>query len=193
MQAVTRQDAIGRDYRTRLAAIRAETLRRLATAYSQMVTEDDIEASYAAFTPVAARIITAGQGAAQTLTRGYLRGLGGADPLPVPPLAGTSKAGTIAEALSGLSLFVLAAIAKGASPTEAVNVTGAYFIDRMADNEMTRVVDREIDGQRERATGWVGVTFAPSDACTGNAGFHTFDEDIYRHPGCNCEREVVYA
>lgn len=188
-----RHEAIVRAYLLRLRAVRAETMRRLALAYAQMVREDAIRDSYAGFVPIGARMITAGQGAAQTLTRGYLRGVGGADPLPVPPLAGTSKAGTITEALDGLSLFMLSAIAKGASPNEAVNVTGAYFVDRLADNEMTRVVDREIDGQRSRAKGWVGITSAPSDACAGNAGFHTFDEEIYRHPGCNCEREVVFA
>jgi hypothetical protein len=157
------------------------------------MTEADIEASFAAFVPLAARHISAGQGAAQTLTRGYLRGVAGFDPLPVANLAGTSKAGTITEALTGIAPFILGAIAKGADPVDAVNVTGAYFVDRMADNEITRVVDREIDAQRSRATGWEGITSAPSDACAGNAGFHTFDEDIYRHPGCNCERVVVYA
>ena len=187
-----RAEIIARNYRARLRAVRAETMRRLGLAYD-VVTEADIEASYAAFVPLAARHITAGQGAAQTLTRGYLRGVSGADPLPVAKLAGTSKAGTITDALSGIAPFILGAIAKGASASDAVNVTGAYFVDRMADNEITRVVDREIDGQKARAKGWEGITSAPTDACVGNAGFHTFDEEIYRHPGCNCEREVVYA
>jgi len=168
-------------------------MRLLAAYYGRTMTEADIEATYAAFIPLGARTITAGQGAAQTLTRAYLRSIAGADPLPVATLAGTSKAGTITDALTGLAPFILSAIAKGASPDEAVNVTGAYFVDRLADNELTRVVDREIDGQKSRAKGWVGITSAPSDACADNAGFHTFDEEIYRHPGCNCEREVVYA
>lgn len=167
-------------------------MRRLALAYG-LVTEADIRATYAVFLPLGARTITAGQAASQTLTRAYLRGVGGLDPLPVPSLAGTSKAGTIVEALTGLAPFILSAIAKGASASDAVNVTGAYFVDRLADNEMTRVVDLEIEGQKSRAKGWIGITSAPSDACVGNAGFHSFDEEIYRHPGCNCEREIVYA
>lgn len=187
-----RAEIIARNYRLRLREVRAETMRRLARAYG-IVTEAEIEATYATFVPLGARTITAGQGAAQTLTRAYLRGVGGVDPLSVPPLAGTSKKGTITEALTGLAPFILGAIAKGAAPAEAISVTGAYFVDRLADNEMTRVVDREIDGQKDRAKGWIGITSAPSDACVGNAGFHTFDEDIYRHPGCNCEREVVFA
>ena len=186
-------ERITRNYRARLRAVRAETQRRLAAAYGRTVTEADIEASFAAFVPLAARHITAGQGAAQILTRGYLRGISRFDPLPVATLAGTSKAGTITDALTGIAPFILGSIANGATATEAVNVTGAYFVDRMADNELTRVVDREIEGQKARATGWVGITSAPSDACAGNAGFHSFDEDIYRHPGCNCEREVVYG
>lgn len=192
MVATLLVETVTRSYRARLRAVRAETIRRIAAAYARTVREDDIEASYAEFVPLGARHITAGQGAAQTLTRGYLRGVSRLDPLPVATLAGTSKAGTITDALSGLSLFILGAIAKGASPAEAVNVTGAYFVDRMADNEITRVVDREIEGQKTRARGWEGITSAPSDPCVGNAGFHTFDEEIYRHPGCNCERVVVY-
>jgi len=187
-----RADAITRNYRLRLRAVRAETMRQLALAYGR-VTTAEIEATYAAFVPLGARTISAGQGASQTLTRAYIRGVSGEDPEPVAPLAGTSKAGTITDALSGLSLFILGAIAKGATADEAVSVTGAYFVDRMADNELTRVVDREIEGQKGRATGWVGITSAPTDACAGNAGFHTFDEEIYRHPGCNCERVVVFA
>jgi hypothetical protein len=168
-------------------------MRILAAYYGRTVTEAEIEASYAEFVPLGARAITAGQGASQTLTRAYLRSISGEDPLPVATLAGTSKKGTITDALTGLAPFMLAAIAKGATPADAVNVTGAYFVDRLADNEMTRVVDREIDGQKSRATGWIGITSAPKDACTGNAGFHRFDDPIYRHPGCNCEREVVFA
>lgn len=188
-----RHDLVTRNYRTRLREVRAETMRVLSAFYGQTVSEGDIESSFAAFVPLGARTITAGQGASQTLTRAYLRSISGEDPLPVATLAGTAKAGTITDALSGLTPFILGAIAKGASPTEAVDVTGAYFVDRLADNEMTRVVDREIDGQKSRAKGWVGITSGPSDACAGNAGFHSFDEEIYRHPGCNCERAVVYA
>jgi hypothetical protein len=186
-------EQITRAYRLRLRTVRAETIRRLGDAYGRTVTEAEIEASFAAFVPIAARHITAGQGAAQTLTRAYLRGISRLDPLPVATLAGTSKAGTITDALTGIAPFILGAIANGASASQAVNVTGAYFVDRMADNEITRVVDREIEGQKARAKGWEGITSAPSDPCVGNAGFHSFDEDIYRHPGCNCERVVVYG
>lgn len=189
-----RHELVTRNYRQRLREVRAETMRVLAAYYGRTMTEADIEASYAAFVPLGARTITAGQGAAQTLTRAYIRAASGEDPLPVASLAGTSKKGTITDALTGLAPFMLAAIAKGASPADAVNVTGAYFVDRLADNEMTRVVDREIDGQvhAKRVTGWLGIVNGPCDRCTGNAGPHSFDEEMYRHPGCECDRELIF-
>src|SRR5512146_56462 len=128
--ATRRAELVTRTYRTRLKAVRAETMRRLTAAYEKTLREDEIKASYAEFVPLGARHITAGQGAAQTLTRAYLRGTSGADPEPVPNLAGTARAGhfgdvplgssdnkgvTVTDALSGLAPFILGAIAKGAS------------------------------------------------------------------------------
>lgn len=189
-----RAEAIARNYRLRLRALRAEMMRRVARAYAASLREEDIRASYdERFVPIAARTITAAQGGAQTLTRAYIRGAGGFEPLPVPPLAGTSKAGTMTAALVGIMPFILGAIAEGSTPTEALGL-GQRYIDRMADNELTRVVDAEIGGQvsGQRVKGWIGIVNAPCPACADNAGEHTFDEEMYRHPFCRCDRELLF-
>ena len=173
--------------------MREEMARQVAAAYAAKLREDEIRASYAAFVPLAARTITAAQGGAQTLTRAYIRGAGGYDPAPVPSLAGTSKAGTITEALGAMMPFILIAISKGSTPPEALKI-GAGHVDQMADNELTRVVDAEIDRQvtGRRAIGWTGIVNAPCSACAGNAGDHTFDEEIFRHPNCQCDRGLIF-
>jgi len=187
-----RPDAIARNYHLRHRALRREVERRLGLAYDR-VREDDIRASYAAFVPVAARTITAAQGSLQTLTRAYIRGIGRFDPEPTPKLAGRSEAGTMTEALTGIMPFILGAIGRGESPQTALTI-GASYIDRMADNELTRVVDAEIDAQvkTQRVTGWIGTTFGATDECVGNEGPHTFDEEIYRHPFCRCQRDLIF-
>lgn len=190
---MTRQEAIARNYRLRLRAMREEMARRVAAAYAAKLREAEIRASYAAFVPIAARTITAAQGGAQTLTRAYIRGVGGYEPALAPSLAGTSKVGTISEALGAMMPFILIAISKGSTPPEALKI-GAGHVDQMADNELTRVVDAEIAGQADtgKATGWTGIVNAPCDVCAGNAGDHTFDEEIVRHPNCRCDRGLIF-
>lgn len=187
-----RREAITRNYLARLRAIRAEMTRQLGRAY-EVVHEDEIKATYGAFVPIAARTITAGQASSQTLTRAYLRGSSGREPVPSESLAGTSKAGTVTIALVGIMPMVLAAIGRGTPPPEAVTM-GAGYVDRLADNELTRVVDTEIERQVSgmRATGWIGHVYGAVDECTSNEGFHTFDEEMIRHPWCKCDREVVF-
>lgn len=187
----SRSETIARNYRLRLRALRAEVARQLGIAYSK-VTEDDIRASFEAMTPLAVRTITAGQASAQTLTRAYVRGVGGFDPISVPPLAGTSAAGSMTDGLAGIVPLILTSIAKGASPSDALLAGGGY-VDRLADNELTRVVDAEIDGQAAKLRGWQGIVYGASDECAGNEGFHTFGEQMIRHPHCRCDREIVAA
>lgn len=201
-----RSEVIRRNYHLRLRAIKAETQRRLAAAYDR-VSESDIRATYAAFVPIAARTITAGQAASQTTTRAYVRGVTGRDPLPLPALAGTSKAGTITEALAGIDLFVLGWIGKGSPASEALTA-GAGLVDRLADAEVTRVVDDEILGQSvqamasrataegqspAKAIGWRGYTFGATDECMDNEGEHDLGEEMFRHPNCVVGSTVVDA
>lgn len=190
--ASRRAELVARNYRERLHALRAEVARRLGIAYAKVI-EDDIRASFAAFAPLAARTITAGQASAQTLTRAYIRGIG-VEPLTLPSLAGTTKAGTMAEGLAGIAPLILISIAKGASASDAVLAGGGY-VDRLADNELTRVVDAEVTGQAGtgKLRGWQGITYGASDECTSNEGFHSFGEDMVRHPHCQCDRELVVA
>jgi len=187
-----RPDLIARNYHLRHRQVRAEVERRLAAAYDR-VREDDIRASYAAFVLVAARTIGAAQGSLQTLTRAYIRGVGGFEPAPTPKAVGRSEAGTMTEALTGIMPFILGAIARGESPQTALTI-GASYVDRMADNELTRVVDQEIEAQvkTQRVTGWIGTTFGSVDECASNEGPHTFDEEMYRHPFCRCQRDLIF-
>lgn len=144
--------------------------------------------------PQMARTITAGQGGAQTLTRAYIRGVGGYQPEAAPTLAGKSEKGLpIAETLAAMLPLVFMAIKDGRTPAEALTV-GAEHVNRMADNEMTRVVDAEIDRQvtGHRSVGWTGIVNAPCDMCAGNAGDHSWDEEMVRHPWCRCDRLIRY-
>lgn len=188
-----RAAAVARAYRLRLRAIREEMQRRLGRAY-EGVDQADIRATFAAFVPPAARTITAAQASSQTLTRAYIRGASGADPVPVEKLAGTSDAGTMTAALVGIMPMILGAIGRGTAPDEALTM-GAGYVTRMADNEVTRVVDAEIGGQVTgvRAVGWIGIVNAPCDMCVSNAGEHTWDEEMVRHPWCQCDRELIWA
>lgn len=151
-----------------------------------------IQAGFDAFVPLATRTITAGQGGAQTLTRAYIRGTGGYQPEAAPSLAGKSEKGTpITEAIVAMLPFILMAIKDGQTPSEALTV-GAEHVNRMADNEMTRVVDAEINRQvsGHRSVGWTGIVNAPCDMCAGNAGDHSWDEEMFRHANCRCDRLI---
>jgi hypothetical protein len=157
--------------------------RRLGRAY-EGVDQADIRATFAAFVPPAARTITAAQASSQTLTRAYIRGASGADPVPVEKLAGTSDAGTMTAALIGIMPMILGAIGRGTAPDEALTMGAGRG-----------VVDAEIEAQvtGQRAVGWIGIVNAPCDMCAGNAGEHTFDEEMVRHPWCQCDRELIWA
>jgi len=186
-----RSEAVTRAYLLRQRQMREEMLRRLGEQY-RLVRAEDISATFEErFTPVAARTITAAQGQAQTLTRAYLRGIGGVL-VASPFLAGTSAKGMIAAALIGIVPVILAAIRDGSKPEDALTL-GAAYVDRTADNEYTRVIDSETDWQAERGqyAGWIGHSYNSRDACVGNDGFHTFDVKMYRHPSCRCDRELV--
>jgi hypothetical protein len=186
-----RRATVTRNYQREQARLRLEMLQRLERAYST-VDENDIGASFRErFAPVGARIITAAQAQAQTLTRAYVRGIAGALILG-PSLAGTSKSGTIMLALVGIVPIILAAIKNGTPPAEAL-VIGAANVSKTADNELTRVIDAEFERQAASGNfaGWIGHTYGSVDDCTGNEGWHELTDPMYRHPSCRCDRELV--
>ena len=190
---------LDRTYRERLTAIHAEVVRRLEREYGAF-DPDAIEESFARILPRAAELVSAGQAAVQTLVRGYLRAYVTAetgrafDPRSTPPAAGTNRDGvSLAEALGGIPPLVIAGIAAGRTVDE-VREEGRYLVTRFADNELTAVADEEIAAQSEadEITGWEGIVSGGAcDACQGNAGEHSLDEEVYRHPGCNCDRRLV--
>jgi hypothetical protein len=159
-----------------------------------------IVTTFASFVPQASRVISAGQSAGETLSRAYVAaaaaaaGLPFAPPVLAPSLAGTSKVGgPISTSLAGVRPMILSAIRDGRSLAEAI-AFGDYLATRLADNELTRVVDATIEAQASRrAIGWEGTVYGPEDDCRHNAGFHPFSQSMYRHGGCRCERRVVFA
>lgn len=183
-----------RRYVARLKAQREDLGRRLAATWSR-VDPYAIADSYAAnVVPVAARLLTAGQASSLATTRGYMRALGVqlADPFTVP---GRTEAGTAADALEGIGPTVLAAIGRGQGLEDAL-AWGRELLTRTGDAEFTRATDRETEGQArvtERFTGWRGITYGAVDDCVSNEGDHTFDEEMYRHANCRCERVLITA
>ena len=185
-----RRTSVTSAYRSRLWAVRAAMMRRLEAAWAR-IGEEDIRAGFDTFVPVAVVAITAAQARSQTLTRAYVRAVSGAEPVPVPAVAGSSLAGTMEAALIGILPTILGMIGRGMAASEALRA-GAALVTRTADNETTRAVDAEAVGQASRATGWIGRVNAPCDICARNAGPHPFSEPMTRHPNCKCDRELTY-
>ena len=89
--------------------------------------------------------------------------------------------------------MILSAVRDGRTIEDAMGL-GRYLVTRFADNEISRVVDTELEAQgRRHAIGWQGIIHSPKDACLGNAGVHPFSVPMYRHGSCRCERIVVYG
>lgn len=180
------------NYRLLLRNIRDNTLSRVDAAYAD-VTDAAILDSYGAFVPTAAQLLTAAQAASETLTAAYVAAVTGAEPEPTA-LAGLTKTGQpIAESLPTIGPMILGQIGAGADALTAL-LYGRYLVGRFVDNEISRVADTALETQAKRhAIGWRGITYGPSDACAGNAGFHPFSVPMYRHGSCRCERVIVMA
>lgn len=195
--------AVERAYRAQLAHIQAQVVRAAEAAFGEEIDEAEIKASFARFVERIAPLIAAGQGAAQDLTGAFLEqlalehGLDGWEAIaPDDELPGTTSHGeSIERGLEGIAPMMLAGIAAGKTPAEALE-HGRYLVSRFADNEVRAAADRE-QARQEAAreiVGWRGVVQPGScDPCRANEGDHGLDEETYRHPNCGCERIPIFA
>lgn len=194
-----------RRYRARLAEIRSQILAALNRLYDGTVTGDDLDASFAAFTPRAASLLLAGQSRGISLATGYLSALitlmGGR----VADLRAFTGADLIGFTTSGVSLeqgmdaipsMVKQQIGKGADIAQALDY-GKFLSERFGDGEVLGVIDRHTElvtaGSGE-FTGWEGIVSGGAcEPCGANAGFHDLSEPIYRHGSCNCTKQYIVA
>lgn len=193
--------AVDRTYRRQIDALRTTLTQRLEAQWGDAVDPDNIADSVQAYIDRVTPTIEAGQATAQALATAYigsyvsLRTGQPYEPLdPDEALIGTTRDGLpLTEGMAAIGPMVLGRIADGVSLQDALD-TGRYLAGRFADNEVTGIVDRETDRQREAApfTGWEGI-IAPDacERCQVNAGEHDLGEDLYRHPGCNCDRRFT--
>jgi len=187
-------------YRARIRTLRSTAVRRIETAWGAL-TIDQLDERFPGFVERAAKALEAAQVQGVTATRAYLRGMVRAETrqafelAPRTPVVGTSEAGTIPEGLAPIRSMVFGKLGESKDP-EAAMAMGLYLVGRFADNEVTRAVDTEMTAQatapESPVKGWVGTVYSASDRCTSNAGFHTFAESMYRHPGCRCDRSVAF-
>lgn len=188
-------------YRSQLAAVRARVVAIVEQAYSQDIDDAAILDSFDAFAERVAPTIAAGQDAAQSLTLAFLASLAASegvefDPIPDPDIPGTNYQGKpLREAMGAIGGTILQAIGNGANTRDAIGI-GQTHLNEFADNEVRGAADREQERQNERpeVTGWRGVVSGGGcERCQVNAGTHSLDEPIYRHPGCDCERVPVFG
>lgn len=190
--------ALGRRYGEATRRLRQATARRIGRAWPSDV--DRLEQQFPTFVKSATVTLTAAQRRAQTLTRAYVSAtsraaLGEGAELPeAVDIAGTTKAGTIADGLGGIPAMVYDRLGATKDPLLAMQF-GGYLVSRLADNEITRTVDTEFASvaPAAQAVGWEGVTFGPDDDCQDNEGLHDLGDEMFRHPGCLCDQLIVYA
>jgi hypothetical protein len=185
-------------YRARVEAVHAEVTRRLEALYGDSIDRSDIDASFARYIARAAPIVEAGQAAMASLAAAFLRSYSLArtgDLIEVASLEGivgtTKKGAPLAEGMADFGAMVAGRVAEGASLDDALDF-GRYLAVRFGDSALTDTADRTIDATAEatgRVTGWEGIV-APDacEPCHANEGDHDNADEIYRHPGCNCDR-----
>jgi hypothetical protein len=188
-------------YRTRAAGIRRLILARVDELYAD-VDPGDISGSIDRFIADAEPIITAGQASMATLVAAFVRAYSAAgqgelvEPADdVEEIAGTTRDGSsLAIGMAAFGPMILSQIAGGATVDDAM-AFGQHLATRFADSEVTGAADRELEHQAagaDRIVGWEGLVAPGScNPCLANAGQHGLDEEIYRHPDCNCERIPV--
>ena len=195
-------DAATRTYRRRVAAIRAEVIRRLLVLYGQELDRTAIRETAKVWAERAEPVLSGGQAAVAALAEAYLVRLASQAGISISfgsttaELAGTTVAGnTIAEAMDVLGPMILGQIGAGNPEDQAIEF-GRYAIERLADRELTGVEDRLQDDPvvKTHLSGWLG-TVAPDacDPCLLNAGEHELTWRPYRHGNCHCEVEPVFA
>lgn len=184
-----------------MRALREAAVRRISTEWGAL-TLDQLEDRFPGFVERAVKALAAAQVQGVTATRAYLRSMVRAETRraielrPTSGVAGTSEAGSLADAFAPVRPMVYENLGRTKDPIAAMSL-GLALVSRMVDNEVTRAVDTEMIAQAtvpdSPVKGWVGTVYGATDPCTGNAGFHTFDEAMYRHPGCKCDRSVAFG
>jgi hypothetical protein len=190
-------------YQARVAQVKASIAAEIRTLYAD-VDPAAIDASMARFITEAEPVIAAGQASVADLTAAFIRASAFAqtgDLLDLADdaddIAGTTRGGApLREGMGAFGPMVMGQIAQGKTVDEAM-AFGEYLASRFADNELTGAGDRSLDAQGaalDAVIGWEGIV-APDacDPCQGNAGRHDVGDEVYRHPGCNCQRVAVFA
>lgn len=178
--------------------VRQSLADRLHTAYDMDL--DDIDTAWASFVPDASKAILAGQETAKVVAQGFSRyAISTALKDPWEPVESDVKVGVteegrpIADALDAIPSMMKNAISASRQPGEVLAM-GLFLTFRLGDNEIMSIADREVFAQAKRAgsAGWEGIVSASAcGRCTGNAGFHSFDERMYRHSSCACSMSLV--
>lgn len=185
-------------YQARVAAIHAAIDTRIRALYVD-VDPDAIEQSIDDFIARAEPVIAAGQASVAELVAAYVRTASGdlVDAAGnVEAIVGTTRQGaSLVDGMAAFGSMILGQIADGKSVDDAMQF-GESLATRFADSEVTGAGDRQIDvlAAVEVVTGWEGVVSPEAcDACQSNAGRHELDEEIYRHPWCNCQRLPIFG
>lgn len=169
--------------------------------YDTTISMDDLDGSFERIIPTAVPIVRAGQSASRLLALAHLRALlfrsvgRSIEPGRADQIAGTTHEGLPLEhGLAAVPAMLKQSVSRGRSWDE-VNQYGRYLMVRFADNETTQAADRATESaarNTSQITGWQGVVSAKAcDPCRGNLGQHALDDPIYRHGGCNCQKQYI--
>lgn len=194
----TRLDA---RYRAKLAALHDRVRIAVNRLYAASVDPDDLDASFAEFSPRAAVVVQAGQSRGVSLATGYLAALVTLSVSRRVDFSGITSsvrpAASLTEGMAAWPSMVKEQIGKGVEVPQAIEY-GRYLAERFADNEITAAVDRQtnvVTRQSGEFSGWAGILTGREtcEPCKSNEGFHALEEPFYRHPGCDCTREYLVA
>lgn len=192
-------------YRARIADLKARVQALIRGAFREELDVEDIKGTFDAFASRAADLIATGQATAQELALSYVTDLAETvtlegDPYePLPPdeeaVGITAKGLDLEASLGAIAPLMLAAIADGRPPEEAL-AYGESLAAGQGDAEVAAAADTEAERQIEHAgpriSGWQGIVSPDAcERCQVNQGFHDRSEQIYRHPNCDCERTWV--
>lgn len=201
-RVTTHIDPLTRAYRDRVEAIHREVDRQLLALYGGLIDPADIKGSFDRFTADAEPIIAAGQSSVAAMAEAYLSSRAARvgvelalDQLGESVIGTTRDGSDLQTGMAAFAAMVLGQIAGGKAVDVALQF-GQYVATRFADSELTGSADRirEDPVVRDRLSGWQGIV-APGacDPCVGNEGLHALSDPMYRHPGCHCIYEPVFA
>lgn len=165
---------------------------------------DDVMASFDAYAARLEPTLVAGQAAMTRLAAAFIRAYAQAATGSIvevdhetADIVGTTKTGDpLRSGMAAWGPMVLGRIAAGATVDEAREF-GRFLVERFTDGELTGAADREIARQADAVPAIVGVRGFVSpgacDPCQENGGDHELGWEPYRHGGCNCVTEPIFA